>query len=762
MAIAPPVSSLRWIVFLVGGVLLCRAVGGLSEELPSRTNAAVRKPFGIEQRQLWTTSRVQGTPEPPDPYRIERVFPQLRFDEPLELAAIPGTSRWVVAERHGKLFTVDAAAEPPQKQLLLDVGRTVYGVALHPEFTRNGYVFVSSVLDPAVESPTGSRISRFQVTSWAPPRAAPETETVILEWPSGGHNGGCLRFGPDGSLYLATGDGSGIADGLQTGQRLDDLLGSILRIDVDRTEGDRPYAIPNDNPFVATPGARPEIWAYGLRQVWKFGFDPATGHLWAGEVGQDLWEMVYRIEKGGNYGWSVREGAHPFRPQRPRGPTPILDPIVEHPHSEFRSITGGYVSHGSRLPELKGAYLYGDYDTGRVWMLRHDGKQLTAHRQLVDTQLRIVAFGQDASGEVYLLDFMGGGLHRLVPAPPPTTEVRAFPRLLSETGLVASTRDQLPAAGVIPYSVNAELWSDGAIKDRWLALPGDSQIEFETVVYPQPAPGSSPGWRFPTGTVLVKTFSLELEPGNPQSRRRLETRLLHAELVPGTEEVGDQVWHGYTYIWNDEQTDAVLAEAQGLDRTFAIRDPQAPGGQREQVWHFPSRAECTSCHTMAAKYVLGVNTLQVNRDHDYGGVIANQLATFAHLGLFKAPLPQTPENLPRLADYRDPEQDLDRRARSYLHANCSHCHRKWGGGNADFQLLSTLPLEETGTLHTRSGQGTFDLDDPRILIPGDPDRSLIAVRMGKLGLGRMPHIASSVVDREAVDLIRRWIEALPK
>jgi hypothetical protein len=289
------------------------------------------------------------------------------------------------------------------------------------------------------------------------------------------------------------------------------------------------------------------------------------------------------------------------------------------------------------------------------------------------------------------------------------------------------------------------------------------KVDYNYMIYPQPAPGSEPGWRFPDDTVLVKTFSLETEPGNAKSRRRMETRLLHAVRVPGTEEVGDQVWYGYTYVWNDEQTDAELLDSKGLDRKISIRDPKAPGGEREQVYHFPSRTECTMCHTVTAKYALGVNTRQMNKDHDYGGgVMSNQLATLNHLGLFSKPLPEKPENLPRLVDFRDKSQNRDARARSYLHANCSHCHRKWGGGISDFQLLATLSLKETGTLNTRPGQGTFELKDPRILVPGEPDRSLIPYRMNKIGLGRMPHIASNVVDADAVELIREWIKEMPR
>jgi uncharacterized repeat protein (TIGR03806 family) len=750
------------VVLLVAGTFLAGTLAFLTPAAESAPARKERQPFGIAKRERWTSSRVVGSPDPPPPYRLEAVYPGLHFDEPLELVIVPGQERWVVAERRGRIYSFAHDPDKARKQLLGDLRRTVYGIAFHPQFQKNGHVYVTSIRNPEKDEPDGSRLSRFKVRQTNPPRVDLKSEVVLLTWPSGGHNGGCIRFGPDGYLYLSTGDGSGIADGRDTGQDLSDLLGSILRLDVDHTDGRRPYRVPDDNPFVKRKGARPEVWAYGIRQSWKFSFDRASGALWAGEVGQDLWESVLKIEKGGNYGWSVREGSHPFRVDRKPGPTPILSPVLEHPHSEARSLTGGYVYHGKRLPALRGAYLYGDYDTGRVWLLRYDGKKLTEHRELVRSRLRIVAWGEDHQGEILALDFMGGGLHRLAANPRPAANAPKFPRKLSETGLFTSTRDLKPASGLIPYSVNAELWSDGAVKQRFLAIPGDGRIEFDTVTYPQPAPGALPGWRFPDGTVLVKTFSLDLEAGNPKSRRRLETRLLHVQRVPGTEEVGDQVWYGYTYVWNDAQTDAELLDARGLDRTFTISDPKAPGGKRPQVWHFPSRTECTMCHTVTAKYALGVNTLQMNRDHDYGGIIANQLATLDHLGLFTRPLPKKPETLPTLADYRDTTQSIDRRARAYLHANCSHCHRKWGGGISDFQLLATLPLKETGTLQTRPGQGTFDLKDPRIIVPGEPDRSLVLHRMRLLGLGRMPHIASKVVDREGTRLIEDWIKNLPQ
>ena len=270
--------------------------------------------------------------------------------------------------------------------------------------------------------------------------------------------------------------------------------------------------------------------------------------------------------------------------------------------------------------------------------------------------------------------------------------------------------------------MNAPLWSDGAAKERYLALPGDGKIEFDAIFFPDSATGRGPhGWKFPDGSVLVKTFFLDLEKGNPARRVRLETRILHHRRLVGTEEVGDQFWAGYTYLWDDDQADATLLESPtGLDRTYTIRDPAAPGGTRRQTWHFPSRAECMLCHTMPAKFVLGVNTLQMNRDFDYGGVVDNQLRAWEHAGLFTKPLPAPPEKLPGLVDYADKTKDLDRRARSYLHANCSHCHRAFGGGNANFQLLATLGLDEMGIVDVPPGQGTHDIPDARIVLPGDP------------------------------------------
>ncbi|MCH2362389.1 MAG: PQQ-dependent sugar dehydrogenase [Pirellulales bacterium] len=709
------------------------------------------------ERIKWTTSRVKGTPEPPLPYEVKVAYENVQLDAPVAINRLSGTPYYIVAQQHGgvRVFSQNKAGDEVFN--VLDVDRTVYGVAAHPDFTENGFIYVMTVNNDEPEE-SGSWVSRFTISTEAPFKADPSSELVLFKWLRGGHNGGCLRFGHDGYLYIATGDGSGIADALKSGQDVSDLMGSILRVDVDNTAGERAYAIPDDNPLVDNADARPEIYSFGHRQIWKFSFDRKTGQLWAGEVGQDLWEMVYKIKKGGNYGWSVREGAHPFRPERPQGPAPFEEPVVEHHHHDFRSITGGFVYHGSRLPELTGNYIYGDFDTGKVSTFRYrSGK---AHRKatIADTDVRIVDFIEADDLEVYLLDYVSGQLYELVENAEAGKANTDFPQKLSETGLFKSVADHIPADGVIPYDVNSPLWSDNAQKYRFIAIPGDGQIDFDDVTYPQAPPEAPPGWRFPDGTVLVKTFAIETEVGNPESEVRLETRLLHHKRMDGEDNgYGAQVWRGYTYIWNDAQTDAVLAPLEGLDRELTIKDAGAAGGKRKQVWHFPSRSECTLCHTMAARYVLGVTTMQMNRDYDYGHFKMNQIEYLDRLGMFSASPEQTPEDLPKLADYHDDTEDVNLRARSYLQSNCSHCHRKWGGGNAEFTLLVNYTLEDGGLVGVKPQQGLFNLLDPELVIPGQPEKSMIYHRMTLDGLGRMPHIASNVKNSKAVDLIREWI-----
>jgi uncharacterized repeat protein (TIGR03806 family) len=762
-------------------------VASLISMLVARTLAETpAHPYGIDKRVAWTTSRITGSPEPPHPYRVERVFPKLAFKNPLLITNAPATDRLFVGEQAGKLYSIPNDPKCNKPDLFLDLTtelhswdpagkvkgiEAVYGLAFHPRFAQNRYCYVCYTLESKTSGEQladGSRVSRFRVTDTDPPRCDPKSEQVLITWLAGGHNGGCLQFGRDGYLYISTGDGAdpNPPDKLDTGQDISDLLSSILRIDVDHADKGKAYAVPPDNPFIKMPGARPEIWAYGFRNPWRMSFDRVTGDLWVGDVGWELWEMIYRVQRGGNYGWSVMEGRQAVRPDSKRGPTPILPPVLDFPHTEAASITGGYVYRGKRLKDLIGAYVCGDWVTRKLWGTRFDGDRIVSHKELAQTTLRVVAFGEDNDGELYFLNYDdAGGIYQLAPNNDVRDTSASFPRKLSETGLFASRgrspspqRDcppYEPAAGVIPFSVNAAQWADHATAERFVALPGDAAVQIYDSPIPIPETFYSGQIFFPKDGVLAKTFSLEMECGNGRSRRRLETQILHFD---GT------AWRSYSYAWNDEQTDATLVPAAGMDRAFTVADRKAPGGRRKQTWHYPSRAECIQCHNPWAGYTLAFTVPQLNRDHDYGHVTDNQLRTFEHAGIIAmvSKSKDVKMKLPaRLSNPYDETAGLDDRARSYLHVNCSHCHQFGAGGTADIDLRYDVPLGQTKIREVRPVQGTFDIPGAYILAPGDPYRSVLYYRMAKIGRGRMPHIGSELVDDAGLHLIHDWIRNLP-
>ena len=735
----------------------------VSEYFRSATAEADDAP-GITQRIPWTTSRIVGSPDPSSAYRIENVFPHLHFEKPTVLTMAPGSTRWFIAELAGRIYSFpnDPGIRQADVDLFIDLTeyindvQHVYGMTFHPNFERNGYVYISYLQGEGFSG--HDYVSRFKVKGDSPPRVDPGSELLLLKWPTSGHNGCCLKFGPDRFLYISTGDGAAPSppDPYDTGQDIGDLKSSILRIDVDRTEGSRPYAIPDGNPFVDQPNARPEVWAYGFRNPWKMSFDSATSDLWVGDVGWDMWEMVFRVEPGGNYGWSIVEGGQTIRTDLEPGPTPIQLPILIHPRSEFRSITGGFVYHGKSCPDIQGAYLYGDYVTGELWGLRYNGGQVTWKQKLVNAQIPIIAFAEDHDGELYVVDYgqnrpgdqnSGGSIYRLVPDNTRAANLD-FPRTLSETGLFTSVPDQQLAPGVISYSITAEPWADGAGSTRAVAIPNRESVEVhhqENLLL---------GYRqgtlnFPDNSVLVKTLSLELAADKFTKSQPVETQILHRN---------EDEWRAYTYIWNDEGTDAILAPAGGTERVYFVRDSSMPGGSRLQTWHFCGRSECIVCHSPRAGSVLGFNAAQLDCDHRYGEIVSSQLATMSHVNLFSEPPPAGSDSLVSPADSGF---TLDRRVRSWLDVNCAHCHGNGGGGTAQFRLRYSLPLDQTGMLSGRLTQGSFGIPMPRIVVAGDPYRSVLYYRMAKLGKGRMPHLGSRFLDRSGLQLIHDWIRGLP-
>ncbi|MCA9224636.1 MAG: hypothetical protein KDA47_03460 [Planctomycetales bacterium] len=358
---------------------------------------------------------------------------------------------------------------------------------------------------------------------------------------------------------------------------------------------------------------------------------------------------------------------------------------------------------------------------------------------------------------------------------------------LSEYGFfVGDLVDQNPAPGVVPYTVASPLWADHAGKGRYFVLPPGTTA----------TPVEGEGWTFPDGTIVIKTFFFSLDRREPLGDARIvETRLLVRE---------DDDWLALTYQWNDEQTEATLVDKQGLDLDFAVTEDGAP---RKQPWHYPSRTECMVCHSRAANFVLGPSTVQMNRTHDYGGFVDNQLRVLEHLGLlqvdatndfvkqlreqlladglsdeeatkqvdwFRSPSDQrkprlggsqlagATEHYPRLVDPYDESLALEQRARSYLHSNCAHCHIGAGGGNAQIDLAFATKLSDTKALDERPLHDTFGIDDPRIIAPGDPRRSVLLHRVSIRDRGQMPQLATTRPDAKAVKLIEQWIEHLAK
>lgn len=396
-------------------------------------------------------------PLPPTAYALEDAFGGLKFSQPLAVVSAPGeTHRLFVVEKTGRIQVVNRLDQPvPERQVFVNLlerpdGRLddkgecgLLGLAFHPQFARNKRFFACYSL--RIDGALYQRVSRFQVSPDDPQvaDAASEQPLITQRDPASNHNGGDLHFGPDGFLYISVGDGGGANDLFNTARFINrDFHAAILRIDVDKRPGSLPpnphpaiardadgtarYAVPADNPFIGATShhgeaidpatVRTEIWATGLRNAWRFSFDPPTGRLFAGDVGQNLFEEVNLIQKGGDYGWSHREGLHPFdlgpgKGQPPAGFHPV-DPIFEYPRSTGLSITGGRVYRGSRFPELKGAYLFADYAFGRIVALREKGTQW--EHEIIAVEPGIAGIGTDPrDGELLFANLGKGSVMRL-------------------------------------------------------------------------------------------------------------------------------------------------------------------------------------------------------------------------------------------------------------------------------------------------------------------------------------------------------------
>jgi uncharacterized repeat protein (TIGR03806 family) len=735
-------------------------------------------------------------PGPAGAWAVQRVFPNISLNLPTFAGVYPGTNKILVVEHGGRIKYFENNQSSSTTTMFLDISSRVYEYgdagmtyfAFHPDFGKagspnRGYVYVTYKWRPSIASSNPHlgylRVSRFTVPDGSM-MADPNSEQILIQQFDRHefHDCGCLLFGPDGYLYVGIGDEGDSNDSFNDSQKINDrLFSGILRIDVNKDPAKghairrqplpvpeipagwppsvtQNYFIPNDNPFV-NPDASvlEEFYALGFRNPYRFNTNPQTGEIWVGDVGQDTMEEVDLLVPGGNYGWAFREGSGPGpKPQ----PANIIGTLIEPKWTYGRNLGGcivaGYFYQGQAQATLQGKLLIVDNTSGRIWALTRDANANITSEFLTTMPSGAVYSGtvtcvQDQNGEVYFLklgDNTTGEFYKLTRT---GTAVPEPPALLSQTGAFTNLASLTPRTGLIPYDVNSPLWSDAALKKRWLAVPNDGthNTSAEKVKF---APDSE--WMFPAGTVFVKHFELATDESNPNAIRKLETRFL---VISATGEP-----YGVTYRWRPDGTEADLLSA-GAEDTVSIA--LAGGGTRNQTWKYPSRADCMICHNSNAKYVLGLKTWQLNRDLLYPetGRTANQLATLGHIGMFDSGYHE--EHIPyflKAKNIADLSAPLETRVRSYIDANCAQCHRP-NGVRANFDARFSTPLTEQ---HLIRGdiENSFTGQPESVIQPGDTTHSIMYRRASIVGTSQMPPLAKNLVDAQAMGEVQNWINSL--
>ncbi|MBL0194624.1 MAG: PQQ-dependent sugar dehydrogenase [Myxococcales bacterium] len=706
----------------------------VADAKPDTSDGAVgptRAPFGLDARPANPTCRLPTRPAAPTrSLRLTRVFASAGLVEPLAMAQIPGDrTRFFFLERGGRLVSV-AGPGATSKTVVATFPDTdtegeggALGLAFHPRFAQNGFAYVSYTRAGVLGME--SLIVRLRSTdngvTFGPP-------TIVLgpfEQPASNHNGGDLHFGPDGLLYASFGDGGGQNDPLGNGQRKDTFFSKLLRIDVDTPSPPNAYSIPDGNPWKAG-GGEPATFAYGFRNPYRFSIDSVTGDVWVGDVGEDTWEELNKVVAGGNYGWSRREGPECFPPGATCSTAGLEDPIVSLPHADAFAvaIVGGPVYRGAKMPGRVGQVLFADV-LSKLFSLRTDPATGVASwtQEVPDFPLEpVVAIVEDDAKEVYLLAYTNE-VYAIdeEPGPPATT---TFPEKLSDTGCFQKSNPKLPVSAMIPYSPNSPFWSDGAEKERYFAIPDGAKI---TVT-------ASGDFDFPIGTVLAKSFRI--------AGKLVETRLFARH--------DDGEWGGYSYEWNDTETDATLLPA-GKVKTVGTT-----------AWTYPSRGDCFRCHTAAAGRSLGLELGQLNGDGVYPSTnrISNQLRTLDRAGFLTAPLPDPATLVAYPPPFEASAGSLEARARSYLHSNCSNCHRPGGTARGNFDFLYASTLAGSRMCGATPVAGDLGVAGAKVLDPSKPATSLLSLRMRAPAACRMPPLATRQVDAQGALLVDDWIRSL--
>ena len=736
-------------------------------------------------------------------WAVVDAFTNLSFDDPTMLIPEPGTHRLFVSTRQGQIFSFENRPDASNLVEFLNLTNVTQGwddcgllaFAFHPDFNRadaaKRYVYVwyhyspAPILGPDRPSsftPGYDRLSRFTVPEGSLVADRNSEQILINQFDHNlWHEGSGMAFGPDGFLYLSVSDEGDAYDSYHNTQTIRRrMFSGVLRIDVDEDStrshpirrqplpaDDLPkgwtlnsfttnYFIPNDNPFVDPSGSQlEEFWAVGLRNPHRMTLDPATGNFWIGDVGQDTWEEVDLLKRGANYQWSYMEGNHPVPGKTKPPPQDFIGfeqpPVYDYEHGpQGGCVIGGYVYRGAKFAdELGGKYIFGDNGSGRLWSMTWDGTNSPKVDYLCNmppgfNYTGLSSFGIDESNELYMLK-MGrpSKIYKLVSiggSNQPVSISYKLPRQLSELHAFSDLKNMVPAAGIIPYDVNVSFWSDGALKQRWIALPRGQKIGF--------SPKDS--FSFPAGTVFIKNFALNVNETN-HTIHRLETRFLVRDNKGGA--------YGITYRWRPDGSDADIVTAP-MTETFNITNA---AGVHAQTWYYPGPLDCLTCHTPNAGSVLGVTARQLNGAFKYPktGVTDNQLRTWNHLGLFKTAQDENSlTNVPKLVRVDDTHSPLEDRVRSYLDANCAQCHRP-NGVQGYFDARFSTPLSQQRLINGPLANSLNDAGK-RVVRPGDLSKSVLFARINRVGDLQMPPLARNVIDTNSVNVVGEWIRSLPK
>ncbi len=744
------------------------------------------------------------TPGPSGAWQVVDAFPSLNFIDPIRLIHRAEMNRFYVVGKSGHIWFFNDGASTSSKTLFLDLSQRtrvagdsgLLGMVFHPEFGVQGspnrhYVYVyyrytpdKSLTDGGSAVPAYMRLSRFTISP-VTQTADPSSELVLInqfdrhDW----HQGGGMFFGPEGFLYLTVGDEGAAHDSYQSTQKLNGgLFSGILRLDVDKDPqrshpirrqplpGGAPpagwpgtytanYFVPNDNPWQdAGGGVLEEFYAVGLRSPHAMSFDPDTGDIWIGDVGQGSREEVSVARKGDNLQWPYREGN--INGQRAQ-PSPLIGndtpPVWAYPRSDGGCVIGGYVYRGQKFAgSLFGKYLVGDHNSRTLWTVTRRPGQAPLVEYLASMpgqnggKAQLAGWGTDDEGNIYMCKPNGTGdgngkIYKLVRS---GTAVPEPPATLSQTGAFSNLTNLTPAQGLLPYTVTAPLFSDNAAKQRWIAVPNNGSHNTAAEKITVAADGT---WDFPPGSVIVKHFELPIDELNPAQVSRLETRFLVHTAGGGM--------YGVTYKWRADGSDADLLPA-GDTRDLTVQ--LAGGGTRDQRWHFPSRADCLSCHNDNAGQMLGLKNHQLNGDFFYllSGRSDNQLRALNHIGLFSPALNEGAiSGLPKAAALTNSHASLEHRVRSYADSNCAQCHRP-NGVAANFDARFSTALASQNIIRGEL-EGAYAPADATLIQPGDLARSIFHRRDISTGDDRMPPMGRTLVDETYRQVLEAWIGSMP-